>query len=81
MDAETQRLIEQAAEAGARKALASVGLQDDNAVHDVRELRNLLDAWRNTKATVAQTATRLVTTFILGALAAGLALKLWESNK
>lgn len=81
MDDATRRLIEEAAEVGARRALARVGLQDDDAIHDVRELRNLLDSWRQTKVTIGQTITKAITTFILGALAAGLAIKLWESNK
>jgi hypothetical protein len=81
MDDATRRLIEEAAEAGARKALARVGLQDDDAIHDVRELRNLLDVWRLTRTTIGQTITRVVTTFVLGALAAGLVMKLWEPNK
>jgi hypothetical protein len=81
MDDATRRLIEDAAEAGARKALARVGLQDDDAIHDVRELRNLLDSWRQTKSTIGQTITRVTTMFLLGALAAGTTIKLWESTK
>lgn len=71
-DTELKLLIEQAAEAGARKALSEVGLHDDNAGDDVRELRGLLDSWRETKRTVTQTIARIITTTILGLIAAGL---------
>ena len=63
--AELENLLERAAEAGARKALADVGLQDDDAIHDVYEPRNLLDSWRETKSAVGQTITRVVTLTIL----------------
>jgi hypothetical protein len=34
---ELEAMIQRAAEAGAKKALRDVGLQDDDAVHDMRE--------------------------------------------
>lgn len=80
-DPELQHLIEQAAEAGAERALAKVGLHDENAGADVRELRGLLDTWRDTKKTVAQTIARTFTTAILGALAAGLWWNYWPRGK
>jgi 2-iminoacetate synthase ThiH len=67
---EIEALIERAAERGARKALADVGLHDEDAGRDVQELRGLLEAWRATRRTILQTITRLVTTAILSALAA-----------
>lgn len=70
-DHEIEALIERAAERGARKALANVGLHDEDAGRDVQELRGLLEAWRATRRTILQTITRLVTTAILSALAAG----------
>lgn len=68
---EIEAMIERAAERGARKALADVGLHDEDAGRDVQELRGLLEAWRATRRTILQTITRLVTTAILTALAAG----------
>ena len=73
--AELENLLERAAEAGARKALADVGLQDDDAIHDVYELRNLLDSWRETKSAVGQTITRVVTLTILSGIAAVIGLQ------
>lgn len=64
-------LLERAAKKGAREALESIGLHDEGAVHDVRELRTLLDAWRGAKKTVWKTVMQALTMAFLGALAAG----------
>lgn len=42
-------LIEEASELGAARALARLGLSDAGAEKDVRELRELLGAWRDAK--------------------------------
>lgn len=42
-------LIEEAAEMGAGRALERLGLHDRGAEDDVRELRQLLGAWRDAK--------------------------------
>jgi len=64
-------MIEKAAEAGAKKALRDVGLSDDDANVDVKELRNLLDTWRITKRTAVKTIVQAVTYLFLGALITG----------
>ena len=66
-----EELLERAAKKGAREALESIGLHDQHAVHYVRELRSLLDAWRGAKKTVWRTITQAMTMAFLGALAAG----------
>jgi hypothetical protein len=72
-------MIAKGAEDGALKALGRVGLHDENAVHDVKELRNLLDSWRQTKRTVRSTVIKTLTVAILGFLmgASYLKLKTW----
>ena len=64
-------MIEKAAEAGAKKALRDVGLSDDDANVDVKELRNLLDTWRITKRTAVKTIVQAITYLFLGALITG----------
>ena len=64
-------MIEKAAEAGAKKALRDVGLSDEDANVDVKELRNLLDTWRITKRTAVKTSVQAVTYLFLGALITG----------
>lgn len=70
-DQQIEDMIERAAKKGAREALESIGLHDENATHDVRELRTLLDAWRGAKKTVWKTIMQALTMAFLGALAAG----------
>ena len=69
---ELELLIHKAAQEGAKEALKEVGLSDEEAYDDVKELRSLLDSWRATKTTVGQTIARLVTTALLTALAVGI---------
>ena len=64
-------MVERAAEAGAKKALRDVGLSDEDANVDVKELRNLLDTWRITKRTAVKTIVQAVTYLFLGALITG----------
>lgn len=74
--AEFEALLERAAETGARRALHEVGLDGDDAADDIRDLRSLLGCMRLAKRTAVQTAVRLITTGILLALMAGIAIKL-----
>ena len=71
-DEELKHIIDLAAQRGAKQALKEIGLSDEEAYDDVKELRGLLDTWRITKATVGQTITRMVTTALLTALAVGI---------
>jgi hypothetical protein len=52
-------------------ALKEVGLHDEDAGDDVRELRSLLDDWKGIKKTIFQTITKAGTLFVLGILALG----------
>lgn len=53
-------LVERAAEIGSKKALAAVGLHDDEAPGDIRDLRSLIDGWRALKHTALKTLVGLV---------------------
>lgn len=78
-DAELELLIDRAAKKGAQEALRSIGLHDDDAIHDVRELRELLDAWRDAKKTVTNTITKTLTIAFLSILAIGAYIR-WGGN-
>lgn len=69
-DAEIEILITRAAEKGAERALKNIGLSDDMAVHDMHELRGLLDAWRSVKHGISKTVVQFLTVGCLGALSA-----------
>jgi 2-iminoacetate synthase ThiH len=66
-----EKMIARAAKQGAREALQSVGLHDENAGEDMKELRNLLDAWRSTKKTVWSQIVKATTMSVLGAIVVG----------
>lgn len=67
-----QEMLDEAAERGAKQALEKLGMHDEQAVGDVRELRDLLDSWRVAKRTIGQTILKALTTTTLAILAAGL---------
>jgi hypothetical protein len=69
-------LLDRAAERGAERVLAHLGLENGHAARDIRELRDLLDAWRDARHTAWQTTVKLITTGIFAALLLGAAIKL-----
>jgi hypothetical protein len=73
---EFEQLLEQAAARGAKRALADVGLEGEDAAHDIRELRDLLDAFNTAKRTAWQTVIKIITTGFVLALIAGALLKI-----
>lgn len=74
-DAEFEDLLARAAEEGAKRALANVGLDGKEAALDIRDLRSLLEGIRFVRRTAVQSAVHLITTAIIFALLAGIALK------
>lgn len=69
-------LLDRAAERGAERVLAHLGLENGRAARDIRELRDLLEAWRDARRTAWQTIVKLITTGMLAALLVGAAIKL-----
>jgi len=68
-------LLDRAAERGAERCLAHLGLENGSAAKDIRDLRDLLDAWRDARRTAWQTVIRVATTGILALLLVGAAIK------
>ena len=73
-----EAIIQRAAKAAAKEALKDVGLSDDNAIHDMKELRDLLDSWREVRRSVAHTIVKIITVAVLGALVTGVWFKNWS---
>ena len=73
---ELEAMLDRAAERGAERCLAHLGLENGSAAKDIRELRDLLEAWRDARRTAWQTTIKVVTTGILAALLVGAAIKL-----
>jgi hypothetical protein len=69
-------LIEEASELGASRALSRLGLEDDSAPKDMAELRELLVAWRDAKASARKAAIGWIVRMGLALLLIGLAVKL-----
>jgi hypothetical protein len=69
-------LLTRAAERGAERALACLGLENGHAAADIRDLRGLIDAWREARRTAWQTSIKVLTTGVLAALLVGIAIKL-----
>lgn len=57
--------LESMLDRSAKRALASIGLTDENAASDIRELRGLLEAWRDTRKSIWSTVTRITTGAVL----------------
>lgn len=69
-------LLDRAAERGAERVLSHLGLENGHAARDIRELRDLLEAWREARHTAWQTFVKVLTTGVLAALLVGAAIKL-----
>lgn len=54
-----------------KSVLKEVGLHDEDAGNDVRDLRSLITDWRGMKNIVWQTVARAGTVFVLGLLMLG----------
>lgn len=69
---EVEEMLDNAARRGAKEALRSIGLLDDDAAKDIIEMRSLLEAWRDTRKSIWSTLVKLTTvgilTFIAGAV-------------
>ena len=69
---ELEAMLDRAARRGAKEALRSIGLLDDDAHRDITEMRSLIEAWRDTRKSIWTTTIKVTTvavlTFIAGAV-------------
>jgi len=68
-------MVEEACETGAHRAMASIGLADEAAHKDMNELRQLLAAWRDAKASARRALVEWVVRILLALLLIGLAVR------
>jgi hypothetical protein len=73
---EFEAILSRAAEEGAKRALADVGLEGKEAALDIRDLRSLVECIRLVRRTAVQTTVRMITTGVMLALLAGIAIRL-----
>ena len=60
-----EEILDRAAKKAAKQALCDLGLSDMDAATDIRELRSLLDSWRDTKKSIWKTLVQLGTVAVL----------------
>ena len=69
-------LVEEASELGAQRMLVRMGLDDERAHDDLNELRQLLRAWRDAKASAWQAVVDWVVRGALAMLLLGIAYRI-----
>jgi len=69
-------IVEEASEVGAGRALARLGLSDEQAQDDLGELRELLGAWRAAKASAWKAAVEWTVRAVFALLLIGIAVRL-----
>lgn len=69
-------IVEEASELGAARTLERIGLDDETAHQDLSELRELLQAWRDAKASAQAAAIGWIVRALLALLLLGLAVRL-----
>ena len=74
---ELEAMLDRAAKKGAAEALRSLGLHDEDAANDLRDMRGLLEAWRMTKKSIWSTTVKMGTVAVLSFIAAAM----WMSIK
>mgnify|MGYP006182263475 CR=1 FL=1 len=66
---ELEAMLDRAARRGAKEALRSIGLLDDQAHKDITEMRSLIEAWRDTRKAFWTTTVRVSTVAVLTLIA------------
>ncbi|GAB5348922.1 DUF6127 family protein [Alteriqipengyuania sp. 357] len=69
-------IAEEASELGAQRALTRIGLSDEGASGDIGELRELLQAWRDAKASAWKAAIEWLVRGMCALLLLGIAVRL-----
>lgn len=69
-------IVEEASELGANRVLDRLGLGDPSAQEDIDELRELLGAWRDAKASAWKAAVDWLVKGLLALLLVGIAVRL-----
>lgn len=75
--ADQPRIIQEAVRAGVKQALEGLGLHDEKAAGDLRDLRQLMADWRSVRLSVVQTIGKAVGLAILAAFAGYMASQKW----
>ena len=58
---ELEEMLDRSAKRGAKLVLRELGLHDESAAIDIREIRSLLDTWRQTRQSIWNTFIKITT--------------------
>ena len=73
-------IVEEAGDLGASRAMKRLGLADDAAPEDLRELRDLLRAWRDAKRSALRSVVAWITRMLLALVLVGLAFRMGPAD-
>ena len=73
---ELEDMLDRAAKRGAKLVLRELGLQDESAAVDIREIRSLLDTWRQTRLSIWNTFVKITTIAVFTFIGAAIWMKL-----
>ena len=73
---ELEDMLDRAAKRGAKLVLRELGLHDETASVDIREIRSLLDTWRQTRQSVWNTFVKITTITVFTFIAAAIWMKI-----
>lgn len=71
-----EAMLDRAAKRGAKQALQELGLSDETAAVDIREIRSLLDTWRDTRKSIWNTFVKITTIAVFTFIGAAIWMKL-----
>lgn len=73
---ELEDMLDRSAKRGAKLVLRELGLHDETAAVDIREVRSLLDTWRQTRQSVWNTFVKITTITVFTFIAAAIWMKM-----
>ena len=73
---ELEAMLDRAASRGAKAVLKELGLNDETAAVDIREIRSLLDTWRGTRLSIWNTFVKITTVAVFTFIGAAIWMKL-----
>jgi hypothetical protein len=73
---ELELILDRSAKRGAKLVLRELGLHDETAAEDMREVRSLLTTWRQTRLSIWNTFVKITTVAIFSFVAAAIWMKL-----
>jgi hypothetical protein len=73
---ELEEMLDRSAKRGAKLVLRELGLQDESAAVDIREIRSLLDTWRQTRLSIWNTFVKITTIAVFTFIGAAIWMKI-----